>query len=144
MCGCHFSSENELASEKVLQYIAGNQGLWDQRAALQWVKRNIESFGGDPDKITLFGESAGGWSVNYHLLADKTKGLFQSAIIQSGPILSSFLAPGYSDKTDRDLHKSYAERLGCSSIECLRTKTAAEIMESMFDKNRVDECTFGK
>ena len=50
--------------------------------ALKWVRRNIGSFGGDPDRVTIFGESAGGWSVNYQLLSEQGKGLFQNAIVQ--------------------------------------------------------------
>lgn len=55
-----------------------------QVAALKWVKRNIKVFGGDPDNITVFGESAGGSCVHYLVLSDTTKGLFNKAVIQSG------------------------------------------------------------
>ncbi|KAJ8302994.1 hypothetical protein KUTeg_019390 [Tegillarca granosa] len=58
----------------------GNYGLWDQIMALQWVKNNIEDFGGDPDSITLFGESAGGFSVSILSLLPQNKGLFHRVI----------------------------------------------------------------
>jgi len=61
-----------------------NFGLLDQQAGLRWVKRNIAAFGGDPDNITVGGQSAGGGSVLIHITSPKNKGLFQKAIIQSG------------------------------------------------------------
>nr|CAD7452710.1 unnamed protein product [Timema tahoe] len=64
--------------------VSGNAGLKDQVAALHWVKANIAQFGGDPDGVTIFGESAGGAAVHYHLLSPLSEGLFQRAISQSG------------------------------------------------------------
>uniref|UniRef100_A0A8C2TAW0 Carboxylic ester hydrolase n=1 Tax=Coturnix japonica TaxID=93934 RepID=A0A8C2TAW0_COTJA len=62
----------------------GNVGLWDQRLALQWIRVNAEAFGGDPNRVTLFGESAGAASIGLHLLSPYSKGLFNRAVLQSG------------------------------------------------------------
>ena len=64
---------------------SGNAGVLDLIAALRWVKRNIERFGGDPECVTIFGESGGGGKVSALLAAPAARGLFQRAIIQSGP-----------------------------------------------------------
>jgi hypothetical protein len=70
--------------------IFGNYGIWDQILAIQWVKDNIASFGGDSESITIFGESAGAFSVGILSLIPSNKGLFQRAILQSGTALSSY------------------------------------------------------
>jgi carboxylesterase type B len=67
--------------------IPGNAGLKDQTFALKWIKRNIQNFGGDPNNITIFGESAGGASVHFHTISNLSKGLFNRAIPMSGTAL---------------------------------------------------------
>ena len=62
----------------------GNYGLLDQQHALRWTQRNIRAFGGDPDRVTIFGESAGGFSVCQHLALPGSNKLFSHAIMESG------------------------------------------------------------
>ena len=66
------------------EYTDINLGLRDHIAALEWIKKNIGAFGGDPDNVTIFGESAGGWSATALTISPKAKGLFKRAIAQSG------------------------------------------------------------
>ncbi|XP_026744640.1 venom carboxylesterase-6-like [Trichoplusia ni] len=75
--------------------VPGNAGMKDQVQALRWVNKNISNFGGDPNNITIFGESAGGCSVSYHLVSPMSKGLFKRAICQSGVNLCHWIQSYY-------------------------------------------------
>ncbi|XP_037121280.1 bile salt-activated lipase-like [Syngnathus acus] len=89
--------------------LPGNYGLWDQQAAIAWVHRNIRSFGGDPDNITLFGESAGGASVSFQTLTPHNKGVIKRAISQSGVAL----CPWGIIKNPRKIAEEIALKVNC-------------------------------
>ena len=86
--------------------VPGNAGLRDQNMAMQWVNENIKSFGGNPQQVTIFGESAGSFSVGLHLLSPLSEGLFQRAIMQSNDPLD----PAWSPITPENA-LDYADRL---------------------------------
>jgi len=90
----------------------GNQGMRDQILGLQWVQENIKQFGGAPDRVTIFGESAGGMSVMNHVLSPRSAGLFSAAIAMSGSPLSPFTG---ADKHPRHYAVRLAARLGCTA-----------------------------
>ncbi|XP_026318747.1 cholinesterase 1-like [Hyposmocoma kahamanoa] len=91
--------------------IPGNAGMKDQVAALRWIKKNISNFGGDPDNITIFGESAGAASVVFHLISPMSKGLFKRAIAQSGSA-TCFWAQSFEP---RERAIAFARKLGFHS-----------------------------
>ena len=115
----------------------GNYGLWDQHLAIKWVHDNIESFGGDPQKITIFGESAGAISVIYQSLFEGNKGLFQRAIAQSGSITPYWAL----SKHPKDDALRFGKLIGCETtdtdqlVNCLRNKAPENIDAALNDPN---------
>lgn len=141
-----FLAHPALSAEANANNVSGNYGFMDQQAALRWVRTNIAAFGGDPNNVTLFGESAGSMAVCLHLLAPDSRGLFHRAITESGTC-SVILTP-LRDEDARapaqsaySLGRRFADAVGCASASdvpaCLRAKPAAEVVAAMPSTNEL-------
>lgn len=97
----------------------GNYGLYDQYTAIKWVKENIEAFGGDPNNITIMGQSAGAMSVQQHTLSPMAKGLFHKAIMSSGGGVSKMMSTSRPEKSYEFWH-AVMKNAGCETVEELQ------------------------
>ncbi|XP_011306600.1 venom carboxylesterase-6 [Fopius arisanus] len=111
--------------------VPGNMGLKDQSLALRWVHENIESFGGDPNRITIGGVSAGGASTHYHYLSPMSRGLFQGGISVSGTALDCWT----QTENSPEKAKKVGSLQGCPTnstkemVECLKSRPARSIVQ---------------
>eukprot|EP01006_Ploeotia_vitrea_P039460 TRINITY_DN66350_c7_g4_i1.p1 TRINITY_DN66350_c7_g4~~TRINITY_DN66350_c7_g4_i1.p1 ORF type:complete len:556 (+),score=323.48 TRINITY_DN66350_c7_g4_i1:34-1668(+) len=108
---------------------SGNYGILDQQRAMQWIKNNIAAFGGDPNDVLIFGESAGGMSTCLHMVAPGSADLFDRAIVESGPCLQGTHGPsrdGYNKTRVAQMGAVVASKVNCTQsdpaqqLACLR------------------------
>lgn len=120
-----FLAHPELSAESP-QHVSGNYAFLDQIAGLQWVQKNIAAFGGNPGNVTIFGESAGSWSVNTLVATPLARGLFHRAIGESGGQFTITRTLPAAEKSGA----AFAQSLGAGSLSALRALPASAIQES--------------
>ena len=123
-----FIAHRELSKESGYRS-SGNYGYMDQIRALKWVNRNIAAFGGDPNNVTLFGQSSGGGAVSVLIASPLSEGLFHRAIIHSGQFRTQ------DTMQAEDTGKVFSQKLNCQNapdeLKCMRDKNAVEIVNAM-------------
>lgn len=128
----------------------GNYGLKDQVAVLKWVHANIKHFGGDPNLVTIFGQSAGAASVQYLMQTPKTKGLFHRAIAQSGSTLCPWALQknpariafeiGVSSGIVTTSTKELVERLRQTDLSRLKLTQLGAALFEVFPQGQIEKC----
>ena len=126
-----FLAHADLSAEDPAHPTSGNYAVEDQAAALRWVREHVAPFGGDPTNVTIFGESAGGWSVCTMLASPLAEGLFDRAIIQSGPCTTPIPTLAAAETQG----ERFADEIGCAGapdvVACMRSKTLDEVRSTV-------------
>lgn len=128
-----FLAHPELTAEAPYK-ASGNYGMLDQNAALKWIKRNIEQFGGDPNKITLAGESAGSIAVSCQMASPLSKGLISGAIGESGASINPTMPPVPLKEGEKQ-GVEFMQKAGIKSIKDLRAMSTRDIYE-LYNESR--------
>ncbi|XP_039979650.1 para-nitrobenzyl esterase [Xiphias gladius] len=116
----------EILREGSPKNTSGNYGFMDQIAALKWVQKNIHLFGGDPGKVTIFGQSSGGTSVWTLMMSPLAKGLFHAAVDMSGSyVYNATLKQAESDNL------VFLEKTGCRDLTCLRRLSVKQVLQAI-------------
>ncbi|KAI8781113.1 cholinesterase [Biomphalaria glabrata] len=127
----------------------GNYGMLDQVLALKWVQKHIRAFGGDPSRVTIAGNSAGGHSVDFHILSPLSRGLFHRAIMESGTSFcsSAMERPGKTVKV-KDFTLTVAASVGCTDthstalLRCLKSANADQLLLASVNAEKSFAITF--
>ena len=119
---------HEAVSAESADGVSGNQGILDQRMVMQWVQSNIAPFGGDPNNVMIFGESAGAFDVCFHMVSEGSRGLFHRALGESGGCTTSLRTRSEAEAEAN----VFAEAMGCGDASdvaaCLRAVPVADLL----------------
>ncbi|MCR4764942.1 MAG: carboxylesterase family protein [Bacteroidaceae bacterium] len=135
-----FLSHEGLSAQES-DHASGNYGTYDQVAALAWVKNNIAQFGGDPDNITVFGQSAGAASIKNLVSSPLSKGMINRAIIQSGGGLGRFIDTNNTQSMLDSIGKSIMDDAGLTTVEAMRKASVQQILDAAKDRSSMTLCS---